>query len=317
VRWIGQRHIDVRRYNRPEQVQPILIRADAVDDGVPRRDLRVSPDHAVLIDGVLIPAKLLANGATIKREALCEAVTYYHVELETHDIVLAEALPAESYLDTGNRGMFENADAPRILHPDFDDGPRRRMAESCRPLVDDVVCGEPIWHRLAMRAGMLGFTLPWDIETTNDPRLHVVAGGRMIKPVSIEAGRYTFELPAADAPVRLVSRATRLCEAWPWAEERRRLGVAVSQMTLRRGAAIEAIPLDHPHLARGWWDVERDDAVLWRWTDGNAVIPLAAGTGPMVLEITLAGSLDYPCAEQSDVWPERAADRSSAHPAVA
>ena len=75
VRWIGQRHLDLRRHKTPAQVQPILIRADAVAAGVPRRDLRVSLDHAVLLDGVLVAVRLLVNGASIRREALCQAVT--------------------------------------------------------------------------------------------------------------------------------------------------------------------------------------------------------------------------------------------------
>ena len=38
-------------------------------------------------------------------------MTYYHVELSTHDVILAEGLATESYLDTGNRAAFESAAA--------------------------------------------------------------------------------------------------------------------------------------------------------------------------------------------------------------
>ena len=101
----------------------------------------------------------------------------YHVELETHDILLAELRQLESCLDTGNRRMFENADEPLTLHPDFDTGQQRRVAASCRPFVDDAASVEPIWHRLAMRAAMLGLALPAAIEITRDPGLHVVVDG--------------------------------------------------------------------------------------------------------------------------------------------
>jgi hypothetical protein len=293
VRWIGVRTLDLRRHTTPELVQPIRIRSDAFADFMPRRDLLVSPDHAVLLDGGLVAARRLVNGASILRDISFSFVTYYHVELETHDILLAEALPAESYLDTGNRGMFENADAPLTLHADFDTGQQRRVAASCRPFVDDAASVEPIWHRLAMRAAMLGLALPAAIEITRDPGLHVVVDGRPIQPVSAEAGRYIFVLPAADGPVRLVSRAARPSDAQPWIEDRRRLGVMVARLTLRRGAAVAPIPLDHPQLAQGWWGVEHGRATLRRWTDGNAVIPLS-GDGPAMLEVQVAGGLDYP-----------------------
>ena len=64
-------------------------------------------------------------------------------------------------------------------------------------------------------------------------------------------------------------------------------------MAFRRGMHIEPIPLDHPSLSRGWWDAESSGATLWRWTDGDAEVPLS-GTEPAVLEVVLSGGLDYP-----------------------
>ena len=52
------------------------------------------------------------NGSTIRREKGWSSVDYYHVELNEHAILLAEGLPAESYLDTGNRGFFANPGNP-------------------------------------------------------------------------------------------------------------------------------------------------------------------------------------------------------------
>lgn len=290
IGWIGRYDVDPSRHPEPESVQPILIRTNAVAEGMPHRDLRVSPDHAVLLGDVLVPVKLLVNGASIQREAQCRTVTYYHVELDTHDILLAEALPAESYLDTGNRGVFENAGA---TSQDPDRGQRQREAESCRRFVADAATVEPFWRHLADRAAALGFDMPAEVETTVDPGLHVVLGERTIEPIDTGSGGYTFLLTGGFGSVRLLSRAVRPCDMRPWVEDHRRLGVMVSHVTLKRGDAVEVVPLDHPRLSRGWWDVEHDGSELRRWTDGDAELPLS-GEGPAVLEVTVAGRLDYP-----------------------
>src|SRR5262249_42442732 len=64
-RWIGVRTVDCRRHPRPQCVWPVRISANAFGEGKPARPLLLSPDHAVFIDGVLIPVKYLINGRTI------------------------------------------------------------------------------------------------------------------------------------------------------------------------------------------------------------------------------------------------------------
>jgi T5SS/PEP-CTERM-associated repeat protein len=118
VRWIGRRTIDARRHPDPRRVWPVRIAADAFGAGRPHRDLFLSPDHAVFVEDVLIPVKHLINGQTIVQVAV-DAVTYYHVELPRHDVVLAEGLPVESYLDIGDRRDFANGGTAVRLHPDL------------------------------------------------------------------------------------------------------------------------------------------------------------------------------------------------------
>jgi hypothetical protein len=105
VCWIGHRHVDLRGHPRPWDVHPVRVRAHAFGRGQPSRDLWLSPDHAVCVDGVLMPVRYLLNSATVVQEA-AERITYWHVELEAHDVLLAEGLACESYLDTGNRSAF-------------------------------------------------------------------------------------------------------------------------------------------------------------------------------------------------------------------
>ncbi len=99
VRWIGRRAIDCRRHPRPEQVWPVRVRAGAFGPGRPARDLLLSPDHSVHVDGALIPVRHLVNGASVRQQAV-DLVEYWHIELASHDVLFAEGLPVESYLDT-------------------------------------------------------------------------------------------------------------------------------------------------------------------------------------------------------------------------
>jgi hypothetical protein len=277
VRWIGYRALDLTRHPAPERAQPIRIAANAFADNVPSSDLRLSPDHAVLLDGLLIPVKLLRNDASIIRETDCRSVTYYHVELDTHDILLAEGLAAESYIDTGNRCIFQNGGLPLALHPSFEHAQAQREAASCAPFATDPARVEPVWQALAARAGVSG------LAVSGTPSHTIIAAGRTIQPLSQSATCLTFLLPAATHRVRLVSsRADQ-----PWIDDPRPRGAAVTRLTLRTGATVETLPLDHPGLRDGWWDTERRGDQMWRWTNGDATISLSTDR-PAILEVQFA-----------------------------
>jgi hypothetical protein len=133
VTWVGRRAVDITRHPAPEKVRPVRIAQGAFGDNLPARDLLLSPDHAVFAEGVLVPVKYLVNGCTVRFDATISRVVYFHVELTRHEVLLAEGLPAESYLETGGRAMFENAGQPMVLHPDF--SPMVWDALGCAPLM--------------------------------------------------------------------------------------------------------------------------------------------------------------------------------------
>jgi len=116
--WLGRRHLDCTRHPEPRTVWPVRIRAGAFGPALPARDLMVSPQHAIHAEGVLVPIRFLVNGLNVVQETVA-TVEYYHVELERHDLLIAEGLASESYLENGDRGMFENGDGTMQLHPDF------------------------------------------------------------------------------------------------------------------------------------------------------------------------------------------------------
>jgi hypothetical protein len=294
VTWLGRRRIDLTAHPHPETVAPIRIRRGAFADNMPHTDLLVSPDHAIFVDGKLICARQLVNGTTIRHEKGWTAVEYFHVELDSHAILLAEGLPAESYLNTGNHGFFANSDEPLVLHPDLTDETDypTREAGSCAPFVWDEASVHPVWQRLSERAAALGQPVP-AAETTSDPALHLVAAGRRIKPIYADAGLFIFPLPRNAGAVRLVSHAGAPTDVRPWLDDRRRLGVRLARIVLRDATEVREIPVDHPDLQQGWWAVERDGPATGRWTDGDAVLPLPAVHGVTMLEIHLRGTLDY------------------------
>jgi hypothetical protein len=151
--WLGHRTLDCLCHPRPDEVRPICIKAGAIADGMPHRDLWLSPEHAVLLrtaaGTVLVPVRHLLNGATIA-QVRSTSVTYWHVELASHDAIVANGLPAETYLDTGNRADFANGGPAITAHPTFADAVWN--AAACAPQLRRGDALGALQYRLAIRA---------------------------------------------------------------------------------------------------------------------------------------------------------------------
>lgn len=130
--WIGCRAIDCERHAQPRRVWPVRIAAGTFGRDAPTSDLYLSPDHALYVEDVLIPVKYLINGTSIAQMP-ASRVTYYHIQLAAHDVVLANSVPAESYLEGADRSVFANDRGAIALYPDL--ASRVWEAEGCAPLV--------------------------------------------------------------------------------------------------------------------------------------------------------------------------------------
>ena len=139
IRWIGRRTLYANgpggyRYADPLLYMPIRIRAGALGENQPRRDLFLTPEHAVLVGGLLVQAGALVNGTSVLRQVrLPEQFTFYHIELERHALILAEGMAAESFVDNVSRMGFDNWEEYEALYPD-----RAGIAEMPLPRVQSL-----------------------------------------------------------------------------------------------------------------------------------------------------------------------------------
>jgi uncharacterized repeat protein (TIGR03803 family) len=148
IKWIGKRSYAGRFIVGNHLMLPVTFRTGSLADNVPHTDLHVSPGHGMFVGGQLVPAWRLVNGVSITQAEVVESVTYYHVELDRHAVILAEGAPAESFLDDGCRGQFHNAKEFDRLYPDA--APMAPL----QPRLEDGFALLVIQERLAARAGI-------------------------------------------------------------------------------------------------------------------------------------------------------------------
>ncbi len=107
VRWVGHVTVSAARLRAQPSFWPVKIREDAFGTGRPARDLTVSPQHRVLLDGwqaelicgelqVLAAAVHLVNDKTVRVVRPTGPVTYIHLQFDEHEIVDSEGLLTES-----------------------------------------------------------------------------------------------------------------------------------------------------------------------------------------------------------------------------
>ena len=211
IKWIGRSAYEGRFIGTNPLMLPVTFAPGALGQGMPTRPLTVSPGHGVCLCDVLVPAWRLVNGVNVTQPARVAAVTYIHIELAQHGLLLTEGCWSESYLNETPRGWFQNAAEFAALYPGEDiPGP------PCLPRVEDGIALQALQHAINSRAGLApaaetagplrgevdylanGICVGWAqcADTPEVPvTLLVMRGGEIL--ARVVANRYRPELRAA------------------------------------------------------------------------------------------------------------------------
>ena len=278
VVWIGTGQV-IATPGRRNAATPVIVRKGALAENVPNHDLHITKAHGLYFDGALIPAEFLVNHRSILWDDKTQVVTLYHVELGTHDILIANGAPAETYRDDGNRWLFQNVNTGWHL-------PRQ---PSCVPVVTGGPFVDAVWAHLLDRSGPRpGFQL------TDDPDLHLMINGRRVDAATKRDKQYMFRLPPGLNSISIRSREAVPAELG-LARDSRSLGVAVKRIQISQGARLVLIEASNDLLVNGFHDYELDAQL--RWTTGDAELPASltpAFSGEAELVLQLGGTTCYP-----------------------
>jgi len=275
--WVGSGKVLATQGQR-NAATPVIVSQSALADNVPNRDLRVTKGHSLYIDDVLIPVEFLVNHRSIYWDDNAQEVELYHIELETHDVLVANGAPAESYRDDGNRWLFRNANSGWGLPPQA----------PCAPVLTGGPVVDAAWRRLLDRAGPRP-----QMPTTEEPDLHLLVDGQRVDTAWRGDAWHVFHLPAPAANVRIVSRSVVPQEIGV-ARDPRCLGVALRRIMVTCDAQIRTIEAADTLLTNGFHQYEAGNGI--RWTDGDAGLPadLFEGfAGPLEIAIRLGGRTCY------------------------
>ncbi|MCC6105474.1 Hint domain-containing protein [Acetobacter sp.] len=299
VVWVGKAET-IARPDLPvdEAGYPVRVLKNAVADGVPSRDMLITPEHCLFFENKFIPVRMLVNGASIFYDTSVPSYTYYHVETEQHAVIIADGMLTESYLDTGNRRAFRQAGNVAGLRSN---GMQNWAEHADAPLCVDRAFVEPLFRALKARHDHANTNRPYmeHAVLTDDPDLHLVTEtGVQIRPVRHTGQTYSFMLPPATRSVRIVSRASRPADViGPFVDDRRHLGVAVGAISCLTAKKMHALTAHFQENKPAGWHREAEAGTPeCVWTNGNAVLPLGdllANDAMALLSLTIHAAGPY------------------------
>ncbi|BAT18683.1 hypothetical protein AA0311_0893 [Asaia bogorensis NBRC 16594] len=272
---------------------PVRILKGALSEGVPYKDLLVTSEHCLYLNGCFVPVRMLVNGLTIFYDKTVSCFNYYHISMEPHAIVRANGALSESLIGMGHSAL---------LHDQAGSGSPVLMGDwnsAAAPLNTERRFVEPLYRELEARASLITGerSLPL-APVCDDPGLYLVTdGGKCIEGLRGTNGVVHFAVPHAVRAVHIMSRASRPCDVYgPFVDDRRLLGVLVGAIMMEKGGVCSPVRthIEQSDLA-GWQPrVARD----MRWTTGGALLPLPEreheGLARLSIEIRQAGPYRMP-----------------------
>lgn len=247
VRWVGWRTVDLAQRGQQDE-RPVVIRPHAFGPGKPFKPLKLSPLHCIYQDGVLVPVKHLVNGATIVQDKTASAMTYYHLELERHDIVLAEGLACETYFCNGNRdGLYhelgQRTPAQKLYAPHVVSGVRLHRIRQAL-------------HEQALAAGFIPGYIP-RLRAVSAQGDHVA---RFIRGRHTQRAVFVFDKPVRD--LTLICPTVAPAETDPNSQDRRALGLCLAESSALK-------------LGAGWLPRAQGDVGTWMAARAQLSLPRA------------------------------------------
>ncbi|MBF0860898.1 tail fiber protein [Gluconobacter kanchanaburiensis] len=291
VTWVGHSRAVVRtRLPDDESGYPVRLLKGAIAHNVPYKDMLITSEHCLFLDGRFVPVRMLINGRSIFFDKSIVSYDYYHVETEDHSVIMADGVLTESYLDTGNRRAFDQ------------NGPVVSIRQSRNLTWDDAAAPldvsrhfvEPLFRSLQSRADHVEYSgrSQAPILTYEDGLRLVTEAGQILHPIRKAKDRVMFKIPSGVRSVRILSNASRPCDViGPFLDDRRILGVLVGSIELfESDITTRLICHLHDIDLSGWNNVEN---AAMRWTNGNALLPLRSrtvyNTAILALQIHSAG----------------------------
>ncbi len=146
IRWVGSRHLSASELRAAPDLAPVILRKDALGPGLPSKDLMVSPQHRLLLEGYRIElaigqseafcaAKTLIDGTSVVTSPLW-GVTYIHLMFDAHQILTANGMPCESLLPSAPvLDAFHDQSREELLaiYPDLRAAPTHGPFQMARP----------------------------------------------------------------------------------------------------------------------------------------------------------------------------------------
>lgn len=291
VIWVGSQKVRVHPDLSPDMAgYPVIIRANAIDDCIPKRDLHVTSEHCIALDNHLIPVRMLVNNHSIFYDKSTEFYTVYHFETAKHAVVMAEGLAVETFLNTGNRGRFDKYTSLMRVSEKYP----ATMPQPALPIGMGVSEMKRLWLRIARRASdkVVDSDINFGFQASQRaPRFKISAeGGTTYRLKQVAPNVFAVKLPASEKKIAFESPSFRFCDIHgPYHDDRRRLELLIEGIDITTRVKKSGKTRDVSfHLGDGWLG----HSASWPcWTNGHAELlldpPEHGGRMDMVIRVNV------------------------------